>query len=217
RRPMETFPTDDRAPEPAPRGRRLPRGVWFAVALAIVVLAIAAFQATGSSTSSTASNDPVAIIDPNATEPVNPLLPTGGALVGSPAPSTQMTRFDGSPVSLADYAGKPVVVNFWSATCVPCRTEMPAFEQTHQQYGDRVAFLGIDTQESIEAGRPFATQVGVTYDLASDPKAAMAAAFRTSVLPTTVLIRADGTIARIHSGAASADELQNWIEQDLLS
>jgi cytochrome c biogenesis protein CcmG, thiol:disulfide interchange protein DsbE len=214
---METLPSDDRAPERASGRRRVPRGVWFAIALAIVVLAIAAFQATGSSSSSGTKDDGVAQLDPNQTEPANPLLPTGGALVGRVAPDVALTTFDGAPVSLSDYAGRPTVVNFWAATCVPCRVEMPAFEQTHQQLGDQVAFLGIDTQEAVEAGRPFATETGVTYDLASDPKAAMAAAFQTSVLPTTVLIRADGTIARIHSGAVAADQLQNWIQQDLLS
>jgi thiol-disulfide isomerase/thioredoxin len=110
-----------------------------------------------------------------------------------------------------------MVVNFWATNCTPCRTEMPAFEQTHQQFGDRVAFLGVDTSESVELGRPFAEQTGVTYDLASDPQGRMISDFRSTLLPTTVLVRADGTVAKIHSGAVSADDLQNWIEQDLLS
>ncbi len=75
----------------------------------------------------------------------------------------------------------------------------------------------MDTSESVELGRPFAEQTGVTYDLASDPQGRMISDFRSTLLPTTVLIRADGTIARIHRGAVTADELQGWIEQDLLS
>jgi cytochrome c biogenesis protein CcmG, thiol:disulfide interchange protein DsbE len=216
---METLPSDDRAPEPASRGRRLPRGAWFAIALAIVVLAIAAFQATGSSSSSDAK-DGVAILDPNATEPpdsLNPLLPTAGALVGKPAPDLTLTRFDGSPVSLTDYAGTPTVVNFWAVNCTPCRTEMPALEQVHQAMGSQVAFVGVDSGDSIESGRPFAEQAGITYDLVSDPQLQLIAELRSTLLPTTVLIRADGTIARIHSGAVTADELQGWIQQDLLS
>jgi peroxiredoxin len=193
----------------------VPRGVWFAVALAIVVLAIAAFQATGSSSG---SKDDVAQLDPNQTEPVNPLLPTTGKFIGTPAPDTELTSFDGSPLRLQDYAGRPVVVNFWAYNCGPCRTEMPDFEKVHQQLGDQVAFVGVDTGESIDLGRPFAEQTGVTYDLASDPQGRLAAAFEASALPTTVLIKADGTVARIrYAGAVSADQLQNWIQQDLLS
>jgi cytochrome c biogenesis protein CcmG/thiol:disulfide interchange protein DsbE len=214
---METLPSDDRAPEPAPGRRRLPRGVWFATALAIVVLAIAAFQATGSTSG---SNDQVAQLDPSLSEPpdpTNPLARNGAELVGQPAPDTEIARFDGSSVTLGDYVGTPVVVNFWAVNCVPCRTEMPAFEQVHRAVGDRVAFLGVDTGESVESGRPFAEQTGVTYDLASDPPGELIRQFRSTLLPTTVLIRADGTIARIRSGTVSADELQDWIEQDLLS
>lgn len=215
---METLPSDDRAPEPASGRRRLPRGAWFAIALAIVVLAIAALQATGSTSG---PDDGVAQLDPSLSEPsdtTNPLLPTGGRLVGQPAPDTQLTAFDGSALSLADYAGKPLVVNLWALYCGPCRTEMPDLEKVHRLYGDRVAFLGVDTAESMAAGKPFAEQTGVTYDLASDPQGRLAAALESTGLPTTVLIRSDGTIARIrNAGTVSADELQNWIEQDLLS
>lgn len=193
--------------------------MWFAIALAIVVLAIAAFQATGSSSSTGARDDDVAVLDPSLTEPTsttNPLQRNGSDLVGSVAPSTPLDGFDGSPVTLADYAGTPLVVNFWAATCTPCRAEMPALEQVHQATGDRVAFLGVDSGESMEAGRPFAERSGTTYDLASDPQGRMLGDFRSTLLPTTVLIRADGTIARIHSGAVTADDLQSWIQQDLL-
>jgi len=215
---METMPSDDRAPEPASGHRRLPRGVWFAIALAIVVLAIAAFQATGSSSGT--KDDGVAQLDPSQTEPTsttNPLQRNGNDLIGSSVPGTQLNGFDGSAVELSDYAGRPMVVNFWAATCTPCRTEMPALEQVHQDTGDQVAFLGVDSGESVEAGRPFAQSAGTTYDLASDPQGRMLSELRSTLLPTTVLIRADGTIARIHSGAVSADDLTNWIQQDLLS
>ncbi len=217
---MNTLPSDDRAPEPAPRGRRLPRGAWFAIALAIVVLAIAAFQATGSSSSSGAKDDDVAQLDPNLTEPTsttNPLQRSGNDLVGSSAPSTQLDGFDGTPVTLAGYAGTPVVLNFWASTCTPCRAEMPALEQVHQANGDRVTFLGVDSGEGMEAGRSFAERSGTTYDLASDPQGRMIGELRSTLLPTTVLIRADGTITRIHSGSITADQLQNWIQQDLLT
>jgi len=222
---METQPSDDRAPQPpigaTRQSRRLPRGVWFAIALAIVVLAIAAFQATGSSSSTSSSRDQTDVIDPGLSDPtdsVNPLLPTAGKLIGTQAPDTHIIGFDGSPLTLSDFAGTPLVVNFWAYNCGPCRSEMPDLEKVHQEFGDRVTFLGVDTAESIDLGRPFAQETGVTYELASDPQGKMAAAFEATGLPTTVLIKADGTIVRIrNAGAVTADQLQGWIEQDLLS
>ncbi len=77
--------------------------------------------------------------------------------------------------------------------------------------------MGVDSGDNVEGGRPFAAQAGITYDLVSDPQSKLIGELQSALLPTTVLVRADGTIARIHSGAVSADELQNWIQQDLLS
>src|SRR4051812_10272923 len=109
---METSPRDDRAPDPPRRG--LPRGVRWAVALAIVVLAVAGLKATSSDT----SNDSGAVLDPNATEPSNPLtdvVKTPADLVGRMLPDTTLERFEGGTTSLADYRGTPMVINLWAA------------------------------------------------------------------------------------------------------
>ena len=212
---MEPLPADDRAPS---RTRRtVPRGVWWAVALAIVVLAIAALKATSSDSSATA---PPATLGGDGT-PTNPLIDAvgnHGDLTGQPMPDAELVGFDGNPTSIATYRGTPLVINLWASYCTPCRTEMPDLEAAHQEYGDRVAFLGVDTAESDQLGRPIAAKTGVTYDLAADPQGLVAASIRTQNLPATVLVRADGTIARIkYDGAIDPEELRRWIDEDLLS
>src|SRR5436853_510285 len=109
---METPPRDDRAPDPARRA--VPRGVWWAVALAIVVLAVAGLKATSSSRSTA---DAPAKLDPSITEPADGglHLPSGASLVGQPISTAGFERFDGTRASFADYAGKPMVINFWSS------------------------------------------------------------------------------------------------------
>jgi len=135
---------------------------------------------------------------------------TGTAPAASSAattPTTPFQRFDGRFATFADYRGKPLVVNFWSTTCAPCVKEMPALQQVHQAEGDRIGFLGIDVNDSLDDGTAFAAKTGVTYDLARDPRAELVPAFGGTVLPTTVLIAADGSVAETHSGALTADEL----------
>jgi cytochrome c biogenesis protein CcmG, thiol:disulfide interchange protein DsbE len=211
---METLPSDDRAPAPPRRG--MPRGAWWAVALAIVVLAVAGLKATSSTTSTTDGAD---VLDPSATQPVdcNPLLPCTDP-VGKPVPTTGITRFDGTATSLADHAGTPMVVNFWASDCTPCLSEMPDLEAVHQQYGDRVAFVGVDVQDSRDAARTMAARTGVTYELVSDPEGTLATSVGAIGLPTTLLVGADGTVVRIAGpGAVKADDLRRWIDQDLLA
>lgn len=215
---METLPRDDRAPDP-PR-RAVPRGVWWAIALAIVVLAIAGLKATATDSTSA---DPPAVLDPTITQPAdrNPLLgpaSTPDGLVGRTMPDTSLERFTGGATSISDYRGTPLVINLWASSCVPCVTEMPAFEQVHHEYGDRVAFVGIDTTEGIDLGRGRAASTGVTYDLLSDPQGLVARSIGATNLPATLLVRSDGTIARVRfNGMVDPDDLRHWIDQDLLS
>ncbi len=117
------------------------------------------------------------------------------------------SRFDGSTASFADYRGKPVVVNFFSSTCTPCVTEMPAFERIHQQVGSSVVFLGMDVQDTVDAGRSFVESVGITWDLGRDPDAAILKSLGGVGLPTTVLLDSDGRVVFKHLGALPPDEL----------
>src|SRR5947208_5344608 len=82
-------------------------------------------------------------------------------------------RLDGSTAGFADYRGKPVVVNFFSSTCVPCLTEMPALEQVHQELGPAVAFVGMNAEDTVEDGRAIVAKTGVTWDIGRDPDDAL--------------------------------------------
>ena len=125
-------------------------------------------------------------------------------------------RFDGSSGSFADYQGKPLVVNFFASTCVPCVTEMPEFEEVFQQMQGDVAFLGMNVAERLADGERIAEATGVTYDLARDPQGAFLAEFGGTLMPTTALIRADGTVADIHIGELRGSDLEALIDKELL-
>ena len=206
---------DDMPPEPGRRG--IPRGLLWALALAVVVLTVASWVAL--SKGGPADDADVVHIDPN-----QPTAPSGGDgglgggsdISGRPAPTTSFTAFDGTHVSLADLAGTPIVLNFWASNCTSCITEMPTLEQAHQRYGDRVRFVGLDTAEGEALGRAFADQRKVSYTLGSDPSGDIFKSFGASLLPTTVLIDRTGKVVYDQAKVfGSADEVSALIEAKL--
>jgi len=212
---METtaLPPDDRPPEARPR--RVNRGLLWAAALAVVVLGIAtviAFVAgDGNSTGGAVQK-----LDPNAEAPVDNGLGDGTDVTGQAVPAITYTTFDGVDVALTT-GGKPLVLNFWSSTCTPCIKEMPDLEASFQANGSKVGYLGMQVVDGLDAGQEMIRATGVTYPMGRDTKGKVFQAFGGVVLPRTVMIRADGTIAYVHSGALSAGDLQQAIDEHLAS
>jgi thiol-disulfide isomerase/thioredoxin len=185
----------------------VPSGVRWALLLAAVTLAIAvavSWDADGA--------EETALLDDRIAMPADP-EPGSGAGPGSPAPQVAFTTFEGDATSLAEYRGAPLVVNFWSSTCIPCVTEMPEFDAVHTELDGTVAFLGINTAEGSDPALRFLERVPVGYDLARDPDGSVLRAFGRSNLPTTVLIDAEGTVRDIHTGMLSGDDLRSRIAE----
>jgi len=97
--------------------------------------------------------------------------------------------------NLATLAGRPMLINFWASWCGPCKIELPLLAQAHHEWGDRVAFLGIDAQDASAEGWKALTAAGVEYPQLEDPKGRSRAAFGwTGGLPLTVFVDARGRI-----------------------
>ncbi|CAN5864572.1 hypothetical protein BH24ACT3_BH24ACT3_10610 [soil metagenome] len=201
------------APQPSPASRRRlldGRTVAIAVVVALLAAAVTALVLDG-----VGGDDDGDSTTPRAERDLDEGPETGELagrdITGEPAPAVTFTRFEGGEASLADYRGAPVVVNFFATWCTPCIREMPGFEQVHQRR-DEITFLGVNTQDSLEDGRALAERTGVTYDLARDPDGTVLEAFQPIGMPTTVLVRADGTIAEVHTGELSPTELDALID-----
>ena len=147
--------------------------------------------------------------------------PGDGALVraGDPRPARSFEvpdlRDPAATIALRDFAGRPVILNFWASWCVPCRREMPAFQAVHQRLGDRVAFVGLNHQDNREAALDLLDKTGVTYPSGFDPRGKVATAYDLIGMPTTVLITADGRVFGKRTGEMKRDELEAAI-RDLL-
>jgi peroxiredoxin len=124
---------------------------------------------------------------------------------------------DDEEISLADYRGQPLVVNFWSSTCVPCIEEMPDFQGVHESLGDQVAFVGINVTDDDASAEQMAETTGVTYDLVKDRTSEVMRALEVTNLPTTFLVDAEGTIVDVARRQVSPERLCEKINQSLLN
>ena len=150
-------------------------------------------------------------------EPKDAAVVEGRASAGAHAPSVEMVDFSGEKLTLAQYEGTPVVLNFWATWCPFCVAEMPDFEKVNQSAGGQVQFIGVNLQDDAGAADDLAVETGVTYTLARDPQGVVYNAFGGVAMPTTVFIAADGVVREIVTGALTEGQLTGKIAQHFSS
>lgn len=116
---------------------------------------------------------------------------------------------------IASLRGYPVVVNVWASWCGPCRFEFPAFQRLSARYGKRVAFLGIDTQDSDDAARTFLEGMPVPYPSYTDHDKEIADSIGADLgLPDTAFYDRRGELVHLKQGPyADHAELRADIER----
>lgn len=123
---------------------------------------------------------------------------------------------DGKPVALADYQGKPLVLNFWATWCAPCRKEIPDLIAIHKQFSGRgVALVGIAVEEADKLA-DFVKEQGIGYPIAVGREKGIwllqTLGNKAAVLPYTVVIDRDGKIVFSKRGAVSRERLEALLE-----
>jgi thiol-disulfide isomerase/thioredoxin len=102
---------------------------------------------------------------------------------------------DGQQVSLQQYRGKVVFLNFWATWCIPCREEMPALERLHQTYqAQDLAIISIDLKEGVDQVKAFFQKLGLSFPSLLDPNGVVFRDYLVAGMPTTYLIDRDGTM-----------------------
>lgn len=136
---------------------------------------------------------------------------TGGA-GGGQAQDFELPVLGGDgTVSLASFRGQPVVVNFFAAWCAPCKRELPALQEVAAKLEGRVAFVGIDHQDSERAALQLLRDVGVTYPAGYDPEGKVATSYGLFGMPTTLFVAPDGRLLEKHTGELSREQLERAI------
>ena len=132
--------------------------------------------------------------------------------------ATDITVYDreGNAVNLSDMKGKPVVINFWATWCAPCKSELPAFQQAYETYGQDVCFMMVDMVQGRTETKAGAIEYvdgqGYTFPLYFDEDQTAVVAYDISAVPATFIIDAKGQLVDSHVGAMSYDALVAMLE-----
>lgn len=117
----------------------------------------------------------------------------------------------GGTISLSQFTGRPVVINFFASWCVPCRKEMPGLQAASHRFEGSVSFLGVDHEDSRNQALELVAKTGVTYPTAYDPDGRTAKAYMLRGLPSTVFVSPDGRIVATRLGELKRSELEDTI------
>ena len=138
-----------------------------------------------------------------------------GIPVGTAAPAFALKDLDGKEVSLTDYRGKVVLIDFWATWCPPCLEELPHIQRIHAAYRDSgLVVLAISTDRDKDAVRPFVEKYGYTFPvLFADEK--VQAAYGVRSIPTVYLIDQQGKVRFHHVGYSPGSEktLERQVER----
>ena len=144
--------------------------------------------------------------------PIADLVEEGSPSVGETAPNFAFFLADGRGADLASLQGQPVVLNFWATWCGPCRAEMPDLVALHEGDPDLVV-LEVNVGEELSAVEAFATEFGMKMTVVLDEEDLIRRAYGVRNMPTTVFVKADGTIGARWSGFLAGEQLNDFVKQ----
>jgi thiol-disulfide isomerase/thioredoxin len=138
--------------------------------------------------------------------------PGGNPAVGQHAPRFQLKDLQGNDVSLDQYKGKIVMLDFWATWCGPCRITMPLLEQLQQEHADAFTLLAINVGDSPELVMPYVQQHRILARVLLDVEQKVGAAYGTESIPMQVLIDQKGIIRHIQVGYYGSMKDDLWAE-----
>ncbi len=121
--------------------------------------------------------------------------------VGAAVPPIAGTTLDGQPFDLASLRGRPVLINFWGPSCVPCRDEFPLLEQELKAHAaDGLAVVGVLYGDGPDEARKFVADYGGTWPTVVDPSKEIASAYKVAARPQSYFVDRDGILRSIPVG-----------------
>lgn len=119
----------------------------------------------------------------------------------------------GGQVTLDDLGGRPVLINLWASWCAPCREEMPMLQAAYVRDGNRVGFLGVNTEDTPAGAVGLITDLGVTYAHVVDREKKLLSQLAAPGLPVTLAVAADGRVVDRQIGQMSAARLDELVSR----
>jgi peroxiredoxin len=126
---------------------------------------------------------------------------------GAPAPQFTLAARSGPSVSLAQYRGQVVMLNFWASWCGPCRQEMPLLESIYKKY-NRLGFtlIGVNVEPDSNAANDWLKQTPVSFPILYDKDSKVSKMYDVAGMPSTVIIDRTGKVRVLHRGYKPGDE-----------
>jgi peroxiredoxin len=132
--------------------------------------------------------------------------------VGDTAHNFHLKDLEGSVVSLGDFQGQPVVVNFWATWCAPCRLEMPALQAAQDSYQeDGLVVLAVNDQESNADVTAFVEELDLRLTTVLDQDGIVSRLYNVFNFPTTYFVDADGVITAVHRGLLTTEQIDEYL------
>ena len=124
----------------------------------------------------------------------------GGLEVGRPAPIFELPDLSGRPVSLTQYEGKIVLIDFWATWCGPCRMSMPVLEDLQKEYPDELVLLAVNLQEPLDEVRDYVKAQRIRSRVLLDEEGKVGTVYGSESIPMQVLIDQKGIVRDIRMG-----------------
>lgn len=131
-------------------------------------------------------------------------------------PSVELKDLNGRSVNLADFKGKPLLINFWATWCGPCRVEIPMLNEFHRKYGKRLTIIGISRDDDAEAAiKEFIREVPIEYHNLIETSAVDQSFGGIWALPTSYFYDRQGNEVEKIIGLQTKDFFEKTIQQTL--
>jgi peroxiredoxin len=194
------------------RGVKINRPRLLAASLVVAVVVSLGGGYVWSRTVADSSDGVDAVLD----DPQDRTLEGGPAQIepipeGDVLPEAMLVDGDGNEVSSRSLLGdRPLVINFWFSTCIPCERELADFAEVDAEVSDRVRFVGVNPLDAVPTMERFAGERGVEYELLRDEAAELQAALGVTFFPYTVFVSSSGEIVD-QTGVLDADDLRSRV------
>lgn len=134
-------------------------------------------------------------------------MPVLAGTAGDPAPQFNLASRDGKDVSLTQYHGQVVMINFWASWCGPCRQEMPLLESIYKKY-NKLGFtlLGVNVEPDSKAAEDWLKATPVSFPILFDKDSKVSKLYDVAGMPSTVIIDRAGKVRVLHRGYKPGDE-----------